>query len=116
MKIKNYLEAPLENLAHCHDGEGTLRHTELFNQSEFQSGLRFINYTILPPGTSIGLHQHGSDEEVYIVLEGSGLMSLNDKTYTVESGSVIVNSPYGSHALENTGKTDLKLLVFEVGL
>jgi hypothetical protein len=31
-------------------------------------------------------------------------------------GSVILNIPFGKHGLENTGKIDMKILVFEAGI
>ncbi|MDF2540023.1 MAG: mannose-6-phosphate isomerase [Herbinix sp.] len=114
MRIKNYMDAVLTELPNCHDGKGSLQHIGLFSGEEFHSGVRYFHYNILPPNTSIGLHKHGNDEEVYIILEGTGLMIQGDNSYSVKAGSVIVNPPFGSHSLENTGETDMKLLVFEI--
>ncbi|MDF2542883.1 MAG: mannose-6-phosphate isomerase [Herbinix sp.] len=116
MGIKNFYEAKLQDLPNCHDGIGILRCVELFSKDEFQSGIQFFHHTILPPNTTIGVHQHGKDEEIYIVLEGTGIMTLDDQTYDVKPGSVIVNKPHGSHGLTNTGSSELKLIVFEVAI
>jgi mannose-6-phosphate isomerase-like protein (cupin superfamily) len=114
--IRNFLESTLEDLPNCHDGIGVLKHIQLFTEQDFKSALRFLNYTVLPPGTSIGLHTHGNDEEIYIVIEGSGQMTLDGTIHPVCAGSVILNRPYGEHGLENTGNCDMKLLVFENGI
>lgn len=113
MQIKNFLEMPLGDLVGCHEGEGVLKHVEVFSGEEFDTNIRFFNYTILPPGTTIGNHEHGNDEEVYIVLEGEGMFYLDGTEYPVKAGSVMKNNPFGTHGLRNTGDCDLKLLVFE---
>ena len=71
-------------------------------------------YGPLPPGTSIGKHRHGQDEELYLVLEGEGLMELDGVEFPVRPGSVILNKPHGTHGLRNTSQAVLKLFVVEV--
>jgi quercetin dioxygenase-like cupin family protein len=114
MEVRNFLKAELENLENCHRGVGTLRHTSLFKGSEFNTNIRFMNYTILPPGTTIGIHKHKDDEELYIILEGNGTMTVDGETRAVSAGDVIVNKPFGTHGLSNNSNEDLKILVMEV--
>ena len=115
MPVRNFLAAPLEDLPRCHGGGGVLRHVSLFQEGDFQSGLRFLNYTVLPPGASIGLHRHGDDEEIYVVLQGKGIMTVDGEAREVAAGDVILNSPLGEHGLINNAAEDLRILVFEVG-
>jgi quercetin dioxygenase-like cupin family protein len=114
MNIRNFYAAQLEDLEKCHDGIGILKHVSLFRDSDFQTHIRFINYTILPSGASIGEHTHGDDEELYIVLEGSGLMSVEGEIKEVHAGDIVVNKPFGTHGLLNNTDHDLKILVLEV--
>ena len=114
--IRNFKTAALGKFPHCHDGKGTLDFTELFTQKDFDADIRFFHHTILPPGTSIGVHRHGNDQEIYIVLQGQGMMTLDGQTYPVKPGDVIVNRPFGSHGIENIGEEKLELLVFEIGI
>jgi quercetin dioxygenase-like cupin family protein len=116
MKVRNFLNANLKDEPNCHQGEGVLKHISLFEDEDFESKLRFINYTILPPGTSIGVHGHRNDEETYIVLEGNGTMMVDGELKEVIPGDVIVNKPYGTHGLANNSEAELKILVFEVGI
>lgn len=113
MMHRNFLTEPLGTFANCHGGEGVLRHMEVFGQGEFQAAIRFMNYTVLPPGTSIGLHRHGNDQEVYVILQGRGEMELDGQVLPAQPGDVYVNAPGGTHGLRNTGREDLAVLVFE---
>lgn len=111
---KNFYEEPLGEFPECHGGQGVLRHMEVFSGSEFQAPVSFLNYTVLPPGTSIGLHTHGNDQEVYVILDGRGEMTVNGDVTPAKPGDVYVNPPYGKHGLKNTGDRDMPVLVFEV--
>ena len=68
----------------------------------------------MPKGTTIGLHKHGNDEELYIILEGTGVMHVDGEDKAVTAGDIIVNKPFGVHGLENNSEEDLKILVLEV--
>ena len=57
---------------------------------------------------------HQNSEEIYVILEGKGIMSINGEEHEVAAGDIILNKPYWSHGLENNSDTDLKILVFEV--
>ena len=113
MLKRNFLELKL-NSEVSHDGEGMIKFVNLFNKEEFNSALQFIHYAVLPPKTSIGLHTHGDDEEVYIILEGTGVMEVDGEKANVGKGDTIINKPFGTHALYNTSESELKILVFEV--
>lgn len=75
----------------------------------------FLDLTILPPGTSIGVHTHGpADEEIYVVISGEGRMRLEDEEFTVVPGDVIVNRRRGTHGLANLGSEPIRLVVVEI--
>lgn len=111
--IRNFQNAP-STWGAAHDGNGRVKNALLYDDTDFSTNLRFVIYTELPPGTSIGYHTHGNDEEVYVILEGRGTMTIDGEAHDVRAGDVILNKPYGSHGLENTSGTVLKILVFEV--
>jgi 3-dehydroquinate synthase len=75
----------------------------------------FVDLTIVPPGTSIGVHTHGpGDEEIYVVVSGRGRMRLDGEEFAVGPGDVVVNRRCGTHGLVNTGEEDLRLVVVEI--
>jgi mannose-6-phosphate isomerase-like protein (cupin superfamily) len=113
MQIKNFLEiAPV--IKSCHEGIGTVKESVVFKNEEFLTNLRFLTYMEIPSGSSIGYHKHGENEEAYIILEGSGIMTVDNEEREVKKGDMIINKPQQSHGLKNNSKEELKILVFEV--
>ena len=100
----------------AHGGTGEILFNRVLEGSQFRGPWNFIDYAVLPPGTSIGRHTHGRNEEVYLVLEGDGLMFRDGEEFRVRSGSVIYNRPGGTHGLVNDGEGPLRLFVVEVSL
>ena len=108
-----------------HDGLGCIKATEIFgsikqsinhDDNEKLSPWDFVLYVIVPPQSSIGLHQHGNNEEMYIILKGSGLMTINDQQKKVSEGDVIFNKPNWKHGLLNDKDQDIELLVIQASL
>lgn len=89
-------------------GSVTVRH--MFTPDEFGAKVRLAARLLIPPGASIGTHQHTGEDEIYIVLKGTG--SLDDgKTVTpVAQGDAILTGRGESHAIANTGATDLEMI------
>lgn len=115
MIIRNYLEADYR-VGSSHAGQGEVQSVKLYLENDFESSLKFLNYTVMPPGTSIGYHEHGDNEEIYIILEGSGHMTVNGEKRAVKPGDVILNKRNWSHGLENTGTVPIRILVFEADI
>ena len=113
MLKRNFLQLPLED-ACIHEGEGLCKHATVFEGSEFATNVRFLNYTVVPVGGSFGVHTHGADNELYIVLEGKGIYEENGEKVAVCTGDIMVNAPFASHRIINDGESDLRLLVLEV--
>jgi len=55
-------------------------------------------------------HFHKKTEEIYFILSGCGVMFLNEKSFEVKEGDSILIKPGEKHCIENTEKTDLKIL------
>ncbi len=113
MIIRNFLEAP-GKVQSIHAGKGLGRNARVFEAADFDTALRFINYVEMEPGSSIGVHRHGDNEEVYVVLAGAGVMTVNHGRREVKTGDIILNKPGWEHGLENTSDQTLCLFVFEV--
>ncbi len=62
------------------------------------------------PGQSTRLHKHLVSEELYHVLAGAGLMTLDGDVFSVRPGDTICIAPGQAHCLENTENQDLVVL------
>ena len=113
MIVRNFLDVPAK-IQSIHAGKGMGKNARVFDKADFDTPLKFINYVELEPGASIGMHRHGENEEVYVVLSGNGIMIVNGEHQTVKTGDIILNKPGWEHGIENTGQQFLNLFVFEV--
>lgn len=112
--IKNYYTTKGE-MKTIHEGKGLIHSVKLFGENDFQTKLKYVAYTKLQPGTSIGFHEHVDQrEEVYVILSGTGKMKIDDNVTEVSTGDVIATPLEAKHGLENDGTTDLEVFVFWV--
>ena len=65
---------------------------------------------VLKPGSGIGYHEQHEDE-VYYVLSGRGVMTLDDKPYDVSPGTAILTRTGSSHGLKQVGAEDLVVII-----
>lgn len=108
-------DMPHGPLKHCHGGKGSLDWIRVLDGDSLRGRrLRFVHDDVLPPGASIGAHRHETDEEYYYILSGTGVMTLDDRPCDVSAGDIAAVFPGGTHALENSGSGDLRLIVFSV--
>lgn len=66
---------------------------------------------VLPPGATVGRHHHLATEEIYYILRGTGAMTINDETRTVNAGDAVYIPRQHTHTLINTGADDMILLL-----
>ena len=99
----------------AHGGDGEIRFARIAEAAAFAGGCNFVDYAELPPEASIGRHRHGDqEEELYLVLEGSGLLWRDGDQLVVRAGDLVRNRPGGEHGLRNTGIGVLRLFVIEL--
>jgi mannose-6-phosphate isomerase-like protein (cupin superfamily) len=64
----------------------------------------------LKPGSGVGMHEQKEDE-IYYVLSGTGVMTLDGKAVDITPGTAILTRPGSSHSLKQTGTEDLVVLI-----
>ncbi|MCC7272802.1 MAG: cupin domain-containing protein [Alphaproteobacteria bacterium] len=75
-------------------------------------GARLLGYnvTVLPPGKSaFPRHSHHVNEEMFLVLSGSGAVRIGDASHAIREGDVIACPPGGpetAHQIVNTSASD----------
>ena len=65
---------------------------------------------VLKPGSGIGYHVQQEDE-IYYVLSGRGVMTLDGKPVDVAPGTAILTRTGSSHGLKQTGAEDLVIII-----
>jgi len=65
---------------------------------------------VLKPGSAIGYHEQ-TEDEIYYVLSGRGVMTLDSKNVDVSAGTAVLTRPGSSHGLRQVGSEDLVLLI-----
>jgi mannose-6-phosphate isomerase-like protein (cupin superfamily) len=114
--IKNYLTADRQLQKSSHEGTGSVELYEIWENSDFKSNIDFFDRVVVPPGSTIGFHKHGENEEMYIVLEGKGLMKIEDDEVAVGKGDMILNPAGGRHGLINNSCENIDILVIQMSI
>ncbi len=69
-----------------------------------------IAHAILKPGCASKPHRLKKSSEVYYILEGKGLMNIDDEQADVCFGQAVFIPPGSWQHIQNTGTDDLKIL------
>ncbi len=116
-----FLQAELDRrLLHtgsnAHEGKGDILFRRIWSDDSFTTNWYVVSHAVLPPGSSIGYHQHNTREEVYYIISGKGRLTANGHTFDVRKGDAVPCRLHGSHGIYNNADDDLELLVFSVAI
>lgn len=64
----------------------------------------------IKPDMATAWHKHKKSEELYYVLDGSGLVGLGKQLFEVRQGMTIFIPSGVMHCIKNNGQGDLKIL------
>jgi mannose-6-phosphate isomerase-like protein (cupin superfamily) len=77
-------------------GTGTAHWMELFHGMHLPApGWKCVEFVALDPGGSCGLHLHAAAEEIYFILRGVAVMTVNGEDVKVTAGD-LVTAPIGT--------------------
>lgn len=88
-------------------GNGEVFFQDVLTTEELRGHGRLYSMMTLPPGSSIGVHQHVDDTEPYFILKGRGIYTDNDARIEVGPGDVCMVELGDYHGLENPFDEDL---------
>jgi len=114
--IRNFLTTEKIIDENSHGGQGTIEIQKMYRREDFQGAWDFALRVVMPPHSSMGVHEHGEDEEMYIILKGEGLMIIEGEEKRVSKGDMILNKPHGTHGLLNDSSEQLELLIIQASL
>jgi uncharacterized cupin superfamily protein len=110
MIVRGHANRDEEHGSSSHGGVGDYRVRTLF-QDEFGSRFAYTRELVLPAGSSIGVHEHTGDEEIYYVIAGEGVMIVDEEREKVRTGDVVLTRSGSRHGLVNDSGQDLKIFV-----
>jgi mannose-6-phosphate isomerase-like protein (cupin superfamily) len=104
------LKADLENIGGAFDGPPELEFRAATKPLELEQGA--LSHQRIPPGYRFPYgHSHETQEEVYVVVRGSGRMKLDDEVVELQEWDA-VRVPPGTWRGYEAGPDGLELLVF----
>ncbi|WP_069164424.1 cupin domain-containing protein [Nocardia altamirensis] len=97
-----------------HGAAGRTQWHSIVNGHGLTGTYEAVEWACVPVGGLSGEHRHSRTEEVYLVLSGSGLMTLNGEPHPVRARDVVLTGLGATHSLRNVGETDLAWLTIEI--
>lgn len=107
-RIRHITEEPWQQFA---DHFGGALSKALVNPDN--TGARHLDYRIstYAPMAYVKRHVHQTQEQVYHVLDGEGIMEIDDESTVVRQHDVIFLPPGVWHSIQNTGLGSLTFIV-----
>jgi mannose-6-phosphate isomerase-like protein (cupin superfamily) len=100
----------------AHEGVGTIGFVRLTDRYPMRGAWEFVDFASVPPGSTVGLHEHAADEELYVVLRGTGVVTVDGVEARLAPRSILVNPPFATHGIRNDGDEPLEFVVLKVPL
>ena len=88
------------------NGKGEITINHLLGAGELGGNDMFAK-VVIPPGCSIGYHEHHGNTETYHILQGEALYNNNGEEVKVAAGTTTFCPDGEGHSIENCGTEDL---------
>lgn len=108
--IKRKENMNVETKTNMRGGDKEVKLMHIHTQDELKGNCRLFSKITLEVGSSIGLHTHINEEEVYYILSGTGTITDNQSSYEVFQGDSVLTGHNMSHSIKNTGNENLEFL------
>jgi mannose-6-phosphate isomerase-like protein (cupin superfamily) len=108
--IRKLNDMPVEDRPNMRGGLGAIQFRHAFKPNEFSTTCRLCATLLIPPGATIGSHAHVNEDELYVVLAGTGLLDDGSTKTRINSGDAVLTGRGDSHAVINDGSTTLEIL------
>lgn len=103
-------EFEIEFRERMRDGRGTVAIKHIFKETELTGKARLLAEITIPPGGSIGFHQHDQEEEIFYFLSGQGRVNDQGTIKEVGPGDAVLTGGGNGHSVENISSEPLVFL------
>ena len=112
--IKDSNSFTAETRTNMKGGKGSVTLQHYFDKADFGGQhVRVCAKLIIPPGASIGLHEHSGEDEVHIVLRAA-VRSLTTALSVTSMSATPLTGRGKSHGVECIGEETLEILALVV--
>jgi mannose-6-phosphate isomerase-like protein (cupin superfamily) len=108
--IRKALDMEAEVRPNMRGGNGSVTVRHFFKKEEISAKTRLCAKLTLPPGASIGVHQHAGEDELFVIAKGSGVLDDGSRQTVVTAGDAVLTGKGESHAIANNGEVDLEII------
>ena len=109
--IKLAKDIAVDRIENMRGGKFATTLTHFMTEAESQNVGKSFTINALPPGGSIGYHQHVGNFEVYYLLSGTATVEDNEKKrHTLNAGDAMICPDGESHSIENVGDGELSFV------
>ncbi|MFJ1706973.1 cupin domain-containing protein [Kitasatospora sp. NPDC088346] len=95
-------------------GEGVCRWKMLMNGMHLEGEWNCVEYVVVEPGASVGEHVHLRTEEIYYIVRGHAVVTMDGVEIRAAAGDLITTPIGSSHSIANRGDEDMHFFVTEV--
>ncbi|GAA2626611.1 MULTISPECIES: cupin domain-containing protein [Streptomyces] len=95
-------------------GEGACRWKMLMNGMHLEGEWNCVEYVVLTPGASVGEHVHMRTEEIYYIVRGQAVVTMNDVELHAGPGDLITTPIGAAHSIANRSDEEMHFFVIEV--
>lgn len=108
--IRRQDEIRIRTIEHAQGGKGSIAFHDWLLPEEAPGHGRVFSKVVIPPGSSIGYHQHNGDFEAFFVASGKGELRDGEVTTILHAGDMTLCREGDWHGIENVGEEDLVLM------
>jgi mannose-6-phosphate isomerase-like protein (cupin superfamily) len=99
-----------------HGGNGPVYCSRLLTSTDFDARVDFVDHTVIPAGSTIGLHEHRGNEEFYFLLRGAPRIRVDGHEVRASPGMIALVRSGQSHELVNDTDEEVEILVVQIPL